>query len=93
MTHRKVPPSVRVVETCATCRFVFVRHEHDEPVERFCQKDAPPRPMSMCLAQDDYVGSEDPTFHERWRQWRGWSGSREVQPNEVCDEFEKMEEE
>lgn len=33
MSNRKVPPSVRVVETCATCRFALSESDEFEKME------------------------------------------------------------
>lgn len=83
-------PQVRTVQTCATCKHCFIKHEYDETPELYCTLNAPTRPLCGCLAMNEEFSDDDRDCYETGKQaWDEWAKFRYRHTDNVCDAYEK----
>ena len=92
------PESYREQDSCRNCKHVFVLCEYDQSLEYFCHVDKSDRPRCGSVLKKEGWGSDDVSkseeerdkiYSDDWDRWDEWSEPRDVQPNGVCDKYER----
>ena len=78
--------------SCANCKHVFIKSEHDCDNEFYCTFAAKPRPICMSVLMEGempqglYVGE---LYDKSWDEWEKWSKEKDVDSQGICDNWSK----